>query len=78
MFNHSDNLRVMAEEYLRLANDTEDPRVRSKFFDYATAYAQLSERAERRETSRAKAGGDVERRDVSRNRGDGIARHHGR
>ena len=50
MFNHSDNLRVMAAEYLRLAKDTKDPAERSKFFDYARAYAQLSEQVERRET----------------------------
>ena len=53
MFRQRDAPRVMAAKYLRLAKDTEDPRERSKFFDYAMAYAQLSEQSERCETSRA-------------------------
>ena len=50
MFNHSDTMRVMAAKYLRLARNTDDPRARSKFVNYAMIYAQLSEQAERRET----------------------------
>ena len=64
MVNHSGVLRVMASKYLRLARDTEDPGERSKFFDYAMIYAQLSEQAERRETSRPMARVDGEPRDV--------------
>jgi hypothetical protein len=78
VFTQSGTLRGIAEKYLWLAKGAKDPGERSKFFDYAMVYAQLSEQSERRETSRGMAGGDVERRDVSRNRGDGIARHHGR
>ena len=77
MLNQSVAMRVMASKYLRLAKDTKDPRERSKFFDYAMIYAQLSEQAERREASRPIAGGDVERRDVPE-RGDVVARSHGR
>ena len=77
MLNQRVAMRVMASKYLRLAKDTKDPRERSKFFDYAMIYAQLSEQAERRQTSRPMAGGDVERRDASE-RGDVIARSHGR
>jgi hypothetical protein len=73
MFNQSDALRTMAEKYLQLAMDTKDPTERSKFFDYATAYAQLSEQSEWRETSGAMVGGDGERRDVSE-REHGVAR----
>jgi hypothetical protein len=77
MFDQSEAFRVMAAKYLRLAKGTEDPRERSKFFDYAMLYAQLSQQSERRKTSRAMAGGDVERRHASE-RGDVVARSHGR
>jgi hypothetical protein len=73
----SEAMRVMAAKYLRLAQGTKDPRERSKFFDYAMIYAQLLEPAERRESSKTMAGGDVERRDASR-RGDIAARSHDR
>jgi hypothetical protein len=69
MFNQSDAMRVMAVKYLRLAKNTKDRRERSKFFDYAMVYAQFSKQSEPRETSRAMAGRDVERRDVPE-RGD--------
>ena len=49
MVNHSSVLRAMAAKYLRLAKSSVDPGERSKFFDYAMIYAQLSEQAERRE-----------------------------
>ena len=51
MLHESDTMRVIAARYLRLAKDTKDRRERSKFFDYAIIYAQLSEQAERREAS---------------------------
>ena len=73
MFSQSDTMRAMAAKYLRLAKDAKNSRERSKFFDYAMIYAQLSEQAERRETSRATAG-DLERRDVPGRRRDTIAR----
>jgi len=56
MFHQSDALREKAAKYLRLARGAQDPRARSKFFDYAMIYAQLSEQSERRETSRGVAG----------------------
>jgi hypothetical protein len=56
MLNQSDAMRVMAERYLRLAKTTKDPRERSKFFDYAFVYAQLSKQAERRETCKPMVG----------------------
>src|ERR1051326_1099637 len=57
MFHQRDAMRVMAEKYLRLARSAADPRERSKFFDYAMIYAQLSEQAERlRGASKARAG----------------------
>ena len=83
MFRHSDSMRVMAERYLQLAETTEDANERSKFFDYAMVYAQLSEQAEQRETSETMAGEDRERSDVPERgdvseRGDDvIARPHG-
>jgi len=64
MFDKSDAFRAMAAKYLRLAKDTKDPRERSKFFSYAMLCAQFSEHSERREISRAMAGGDVEWRNV--------------
>jgi hypothetical protein len=78
MFDQSDAFRAMAAKYLRLAKDTNDPRERSKFIDYAMIYAQLSEQAERRETSRPMVGGDVERRDGSERGKVFVARSHGR
>jgi len=56
MLNQSDAMRVMAAKYFQLAKDTKDQRERSKFFDYAMLYAQLSKQAEQRETSTAMAG----------------------
>jgi hypothetical protein len=73
----SDTMRAMAARYFRLAKDTEDQRERSKYFDYAMVYAQLSRKAGQRETSTAMAGGDVESRNVPE-RGDVLARSHGR
>ena len=64
MFTQSGTLRGIAERYLWLAKGAKDPEERSKFFDYAMVYAQLSEQAERRESSRPMAWGDVERRNV--------------
>jgi hypothetical protein len=58
VLHQSDALRVIASKYLRLAKDTNDPRVRKKFFDYAMLYAQLSEQSERRGASKATAGGE--------------------
>jgi hypothetical protein len=77
MLNQSGAMRVMAERYLRLAKTTKDPRERSKFFDYAFVYAQLSEQAERRETYKPLAGGETEHRNVP-GRGDVVSRPRGR
>lgn len=77
MLNQSDVLRVMAGRYLRMAKSAVDPRERSKFFDYAMIYAQLSEQAERRETLQTTAGKDRERRNVLAQR-DVVARSHSR
>jgi hypothetical protein len=52
MLNQCDTLRVMAAKYLRMAKSAADPSERSKFFNYAMFYAQMSEQAERREASR--------------------------
>ena len=76
MFTQSDALRALAERYLRLAKTTKDARERSKFFNYAMVYAQLSEQAERRTTSKAVAGGDRERRDVPERGDAAVARPH--
>ena len=45
-------LRYMAEKYLRLARTAGSSVERSKFFDYALFYAQLSEQSERRKGAR--------------------------
>ncbi len=76
MLNQSVAMRAMASKYLRLAKGTEDPRERSKFFDYAMVYAQLSEQAEQREASQAAPGGDRKRSDGSE-QGDVVARYRG-
>jgi hypothetical protein len=75
MFDQSDILRALAAKYLRLAKDTNDPGERSEFMDYAMIYAQLSEQAERRETSRSM---NVERRDASERGKASVARSHRR
>ena len=78
MFHQSDAMRAMAQKYLRLARSAPDARERSKYFDYAMVYAQLSEQAERlRAASKAMAGADRERKDDFE-RGDAVARSHGR
>jgi hypothetical protein len=64
MFTHGDTMRVMAEKYLRLAKTTKDATERSRYFDYAMVYAQLSEQAGRREASESVAAGGTERKDV--------------
>ena len=48
MTHHAHLMRALAEKYLRLAKSSDNPRERSKFFDYAMLYAQLSEQARRR------------------------------
>jgi hypothetical protein len=78
MFDQTDAFRVMAVKYLRLAKDTKDAGERSKFIDYAMIYAQLSEQAERRDTSRPIAARDVERRDVPERGNVIVAQPHGR
>ena len=78
MFDQSEAFRAMAAKYLRLAKDTEDPRERSKFIDYAMLYAQLSEQAEWRETPRPTIGGDAERRNVPERGNIIVIRSHGR
>jgi len=51
MLKQADGMRAMAERYLRLAKATSEPEERTKFLDYASLYAQLSEQSERREAS---------------------------
>ena len=53
MAHQSEAMKAMAHRYLRLARTTSDARERSKFFDYAMLYAQLSEQSERRQTRAA-------------------------
>jgi len=78
MVHQSDAMRAMAQKYLRLARSAPDAGERSKFFDYAMVYAQLSEQAERlRAASKAMAGADRERKDDFE-RGDVVARSRGR
>ena len=45
----ADAMRVMAERYLSLAKASSEPGERTKFFDYASIYAQLPEQAERQD-----------------------------
>ena len=45
----ADAMRAMAERYLRLAKTTSEPTERTRFLDYASIYAQLSEQSERQE-----------------------------
>ena len=47
MLKQADAMRAMAERYLRLAETTSEPKERTKFLDYASIYAQLSEQSER-------------------------------
>lgn len=47
--NHSDGLRLLAERYIRLADNASTPAERAKYLDYAQAYYDLSEQVERRE-----------------------------
>jgi hypothetical protein len=49
MLKQADAMRAMAERYLRLAKMTSEPTERTKYLDYASIYAQLSEQSERRE-----------------------------
>jgi hypothetical protein len=49
MLKQTDTMRAMAERYLRLAKTTSEPEERTKFLDYASLYAQLSEQSERNE-----------------------------
>ena len=78
MLHQCDAMRAMAQKYLRLARSAPDTRERSKFFDYAMVYAQLSEQAERlRAASKTMVGADRERKD-DLERGDVVARSHGR
>ena len=78
MFAHSDAMRVMVERYLRLAKTAKDATERSKYFDYAMVYAQLSEQAGRREASERIAGRGTERRDAPGRGGVADARPHRR
>lgn len=49
MQKQADAMRAMAERYLRLAMTTSNPKERTKFLDYASIYAQLSEQSKRKE-----------------------------
>jgi hypothetical protein len=51
MLKQADAMRAMAERYLRLAMTTSNPKERTKFLDYASIYAQLSEQSKRKEAS---------------------------
>jgi len=55
MMSHGHAMRALAEKYLRLAKTSHNPSERTKFIDYATLYAQLSEQARRRNASTLKA-----------------------
>jgi len=44
MFSNADNLRVIADRYLRLAEQTTDTQERVKFLDYASVFMELAER----------------------------------
>ncbi len=71
MAHQSEAMKAMAQRYLRLARTTKDARERTKFFDYAMLYAQLSEQSERRQRSAtAQAAparqGEMEQRNGSR------------
>lgn len=50
MLTHANVMRAMAERYLRMAQMTSEPEQRTKFLDYASIYAQLSEQSEREES----------------------------
>ena len=53
MLKHALAMRVMAENYLRMAAEAADPRERRKFLDYASVYTELSNRSAGREKSAA-------------------------
>ena len=53
MLKHAHAMRVMAENYLRMAATATDPRERKKFLDYASVYTELSNRSAGREKSAA-------------------------
>ena len=57
MLTHADAMRAMAERYLRMAHTASEPEERTKFLDYASIYAQLSEQSERAESRASAAGG---------------------
>ena len=44
MFSNADNMRVIADRYLRLAEETTDTQERVKFLDYASVFMELAER----------------------------------
>ena len=44
---YTNTLRLMAEQYMRLAKQATDRTEKARFFDYASLYAQLSEQASR-------------------------------
>jgi hypothetical protein len=56
MFSNADNMRVIADRYLRLAEQTADTQERVKFLDYASVFMELAER---------RASESQERRDIS-------------
>ena len=49
MPNHAEAMRILAEKYLRMARTSIDPDERRKFLEYATLYAELTDRSERQE-----------------------------
>ena len=56
-------MRAMAERYLRLAKTTSEPTERTKFLDYASIYAQLSEQSERQEAQATGADKELTKRE---------------
>ena len=71
MAHQSEAMKAMAQRYLRLARTTKNARERTKFFDYAMLYAQLSEQSERRQRNAAAraappSDGEMEQRNGSR------------
>jgi hypothetical protein len=62
MFSNADNMRVIADRYLRLAEQTTDTQERVKFLDYASVFMELAERHERQDISEpARSGGKASR-----------------
>jgi hypothetical protein len=49
MPNHAEAMRMLAENYLRMARISNDPYERRKFLEYASLYAELTDKSVRQE-----------------------------